>query len=263
MENIEEYNARLEKAETQLKQKLRDFYEYMPVYTDNNDRLNVTLLQIYDEWMNFLVKKSAKNNQDDLLNQWKTLLVTYSPNTLAELLIQLFNAKRNYQSWNQNGNYKQASAEEAKRISENLRIYNDDLVNRLLSSYSGAEKRIRKNIKEWKLLSDVSKSLVELLSLAKDEKPQDNSSQESSESEEPKTETDNNESAEKEEKTYWAGVQLEIEFPEETPEEPSPDDDPSPVIKPDYLHDPDVNQNDLYNDKDDDYQYSWQKWANK
>lgn len=136
MKNIEEYNSRLEKAESQLKQKLRDFHEYMPVYTDNNDRLNITLLQIYDEWMDFLVKKSAKNNQDDLLNQWKSLLVTYNPNTLAELIIQLFNTKRNYQIWKSEGEYKQASAEEAKKISENLRIYNDELVNRLLSSYS-------------------------------------------------------------------------------------------------------------------------------
>lgn len=263
MESIEQYNERLEKAESQLKQKLGDFHEYMPVRTNDNDRLNVTLLQIYGEWMDFLAKKSTKNNQDELLNQWKTLLVTYSPNTIAELVIQLFKTKRNYQNWKSEGEYKQASAEESKRISENLRIYDDDLVNRLLSSYSGAEKRVRKKIKEWKVLSDTSTSLVELLALAKDENPQDNSSQESSETEESKSETDNNESAEKEEKKYWAGVQLEIEFPEKTPEDPSPDDDPSPVIKPDYLHDPDVNQNDLYNDKDDDYEYDWQKWANK
>lgn len=273
MESIEKYNERLENVEFQLKQKLKDFHEYMPVRTNDNERVNVRLLQIYCEWMDFLAKKSAKKNQDDLLNKRKDLLVTYSPDMLAELVIELFYAKRNYQKWKSEGKYKQASADESKRISEKLRIYNDDLVNRLLSSYSGAEKRVRKKVKEWKVLGNTSMSLVKLLSLAKDESQKDDSSHELGGQEEPKVGTGKwyNESAEKietqssekEEKNYWAAVQLEIEFPEESPEESIPKEETLSVTKIDYSHDSDVNQNSLYDDKDWDYEYDWQKWANK
>lgn len=265
MSSIEEYNERLENAESQLKQKLRDFHEYMPVRMENGGKENVTLLQIYGERMDYLVKNKNKDNVSNLLDQWKSLLVTYNVNVSIKLIMEFFKAKRNYRTWQTSGNYKQDSFWMCQIICEKIGLYwEDDLVNRLFSSYSAAEKRIRRKVKEWKVLSDTSKSLLESLSSTNEKEKKADWKQEDKN---PKN-TDEKQSLKWKESNNRDGIQLTIDFSGKSVDEPEQIKKVEPVQdKPSVQnksYEENLNLDDVYDDNDEeDYEYEWQKRNNK
>lgn len=265
MSSIEEYNERLENAEFQLKQKLGDFHQYMPVRMNDWSKENTTLLQIYSEWMDYLVLNYKKANPGNLLNEWKNILVTYNVNVPIKLLMEFFYAKRNYRAWQTSDNYRQDAYWMSQRICEKIGLYGeDDLVNRLFSSYSAAEKRIRRKVKEWKVLSDTSKSLLESLSSTNEKEKKADWKQEDKN---PKN-TDEKQSLKWKESNNRDGIQLTIDFSGKSVDEPEQIKKVEPVQdKPSVQnksYEENLNLDDVYDDNDEeDYEYEWQKRNNK
>ena len=242
----------------------------MPVRMNDWSKENTTLLQIYSEWMDYLVSNHRKANSGNLLDEWKNLLVTYNVNVPIKLLMEFFYAKRNYRAWQTSDNYRQDAYRMCQRICEKIGLYGeDDLVNRLFSSYSAAEKRVRKKVKEGKVLSVTSKSLLD--SLSSNENVKNNKS--------PEDKKEEHKSAKKRKSKIPDKDQLAIQFWENTQENLNSMDEETPTKIENWkettngphqenkwdnaaLTD-DPNQDNLYEDEDGDYQYTWQKRNNK
>lgn len=163
--SIENPSERFERTEAYLKQRLSDYKDVMPVKWNNG----VTLLEIYWEWMNYLVKENLKG-RSDLLPKWQKILLERNTDAIADLLIAFFEAKRRYGRDKERGEDKWDWFALCKNYCKK-NGWNDDenLLHSLFSSYSGAERRIYRKVEKGKVLADTSKSLLSTIALTKDE----------------------------------------------------------------------------------------------
>jgi len=162
---IEKPSERLERAEAYLKQRLSNYGEIMPV----KGWKEITLLEIYGEWMNYLVKENLKK-RSDLLVKWQRFLLERNTDAIADLLIGFFEAKRRYGRDLDRKEDKWDWFALCRNYCRKNGWYNDeDLLHSFFSSYSGAERRIYKKAEEGKVLADTSKSILETMELTKAE----------------------------------------------------------------------------------------------
>ena len=163
--SIEKPTERLERAEAYLKQRLSDYKEIMPVKWWKE----VTLLEIYWEWMNYLVKEKIKG-RSDLLLKWQRFLLERNTDAIADLLIGFFEAKRRYgRDLGRNEDRWDWFALCRNYCRKNGWYNDEDLLHSFFSSYSGAERRIYKKAEEGKVLADTSKSILQIMELTQSE----------------------------------------------------------------------------------------------
>ena len=163
--SIENPSERLERTEAYLKQRLADYKDIMPIKWWNG----VTLLDIYWEWMNYLVKENLKG-RSDLIKRWGIFLLERNTDAIADLLIGFFEAKRRYGRDIERGEDKWDWFALCKNYCKK-NGWNDDenLLHSLFSSYSWAERRIYRKVEKGKVLSDTSKSISQIMNLTKAE----------------------------------------------------------------------------------------------
>lgn len=163
--SIEKQSERLERNEAYLKQRLSDYKSTMPVKGWNE----VTLLEIYWEWMDYLVKENLKQ-KSDLLIKWQDFLLQRDTDDVANLLIGFFEAKRRYGRDKERGEDKwdwfTLCDNYTKKSGWNE---SEDLLKSLFSSYSWAERRIYRKVERGEMLTDVSKSVLQTINLTKAE----------------------------------------------------------------------------------------------
>lgn len=162
---------RYERAEAYIKQRLDEVHDKMKIVDDKNHLIwEVSLKEIFAEWMNYLVKSNYKSNdKNNLLNQRFTFVLRRNTDAITDLIKWFFEAKRRYgrdrerwEEWNRQALCKNYCAKYQR--------YNDeDILHRFFYSYSAAERRIRTNVKEGKLLANTSDSLFNTLQIIKDE----------------------------------------------------------------------------------------------
>lgn len=163
--SIENISERLERTEDYLKQRLSAYKDVMPVKWWNS----VTLLEIYWEWIDYLVKESLKK-RSDLLKKWQNFLLERNTDAIADLLIGFFEAKRRYGRDLERGEDKRDWFALCKNYcKKNGWREDEDLLHSLFSSYSGAERRIYRKVEKGKLLADTSNSLLKTIALTKAE----------------------------------------------------------------------------------------------
>ena len=163
--SIEKTQDCLERTEANLKQRLSDYKSVMPVKGWNW----ATLLEIYWEWMNYLVKENLKG-RSDLIERWKKFLLERNTDAIADLLMGFFEAKRRYGRDIERGEDKWDWFALCKNYCKR-NGWNDDenLLHSFFSSYSWAERRIYRKIEKGKVLSDTSKSISQIMNLTKAE----------------------------------------------------------------------------------------------
>ena len=156
---------RFERTEAYLKQRISDYKEVMPVQGWGG----VTLLEIYWEWMGYLVKENLKW-RSNLLIKWKDFLLQYNTDAIADLLIGFFDAKRRYGRDKERGEDKRNWFALCKNYCK-INGWDEDetLVHSFFSSYSAAERRIYKKVETGKVLAGTSKSLLQIITLTKEE----------------------------------------------------------------------------------------------
>lgn len=163
--SIENISERLERTEDYLKQRLSAYKDVMPVKWWNS----VTLLEIYWEWIDYLVKESLKK-RSDLLKKWQNFLLERNTDAIADLLIGFFEAKRRYGRDLERGEDKRDWFALCKNYcKKNGWREDEDLLHSLFSSYSGAERRIYRKVEKGKLLANTSNSLLKTIALTKAE----------------------------------------------------------------------------------------------
>lgn len=163
--SIESPSERLERTEAYLKKRLSNYNSIMPVKWWNV----ATLLAIYWEWMSYLVKENLKG-RSDLIEKWKKFLLERNTDAIADLLIGFFEAKRRYGRDMERGEDKRDWFSLCSNYCKKNWWYNDEnLLHIFFSSYSWAERRIYKKIETGKVLSDVSKSILQTMALTKSE----------------------------------------------------------------------------------------------
>lgn len=163
--SIENPSERLERTEEYLKKRLSDYKDVMPVKGWNG----VTLLEIYWEWMDYLVKENLKK-RSDLLKKWQRFLLERNTDAIADLLIGFFEAKRRYGRDAERGEDKRDWFTLCNNYCKKNGWHEDeDLLHSFFSSYSGAERRIYRKVENGKMLADTSKSLLQIMDLTKAE----------------------------------------------------------------------------------------------
>lgn len=163
--SIESPSERLERTEAYLKQRLSDYKSIMPVKWWNG----ATLLDIYWEWMNYLVKENLKK-RSDLIEKWQKFLLERNTDAIADLLIGFFEAKRRYGRDMERGEDKRDWFSLCSNYCKKNGWYDDEnLLHIFFSSYSWAERRIYKKIEKGKVLADTSKSILQTMALTKAE----------------------------------------------------------------------------------------------
>lgn len=166
--SIENPSERLERTEAYLKQRLLDYKDVMPIKGWNK----ATLLEIYWEWMDYLVKENLKK-RSDLLPKWQRFLLQRNTDSIADLLIGFFEAKRRYGRDKERKEDKRDWFALCKNYcNKNGWDEDEDLLYSFFSSYSWAERRIYRKVEEGKILADTSKSLLETIDLTKAEMAQ-------------------------------------------------------------------------------------------
>lgn len=162
---------RFERTEGYLKKRLNEVNECMLVKDWNWEWKQITLLEIYGEWMNYLVKQNINNKQpDNLLNLWYQFLLQRNTDHVADLLMGFFEAKRRYGRDQERKEHKRDWFALCKNYCEKWGWHSDeDLVYRFFSSYSGAERRIRNKIETGKVLVKTSDSLLKTMQLTRAE----------------------------------------------------------------------------------------------
>ena len=162
---LEAISERLERTEAYLKQRLSDYKEVMPV----KGWKEITLLEIYWEWMDYLVKENLKK-KSELLQKWQKFLLERNTDAIADLLIGFFEAKRRYGRDKERGEDKRDWFALCRNYCQKNRWNNEkDLIYSFFSSYSGAERRIYKKVETGKVLADLSKSLLQTIASTKAE----------------------------------------------------------------------------------------------
>lgn len=154
----------LEIIEDRLKGKLSQYGEEMPVKWWRG----ATLLEIYWEWMDYLIKEDLKN-KSDLFQAWKYFLLNRDTDIIARLLISFFQAKRRYGRDLQRGEIKRDWFALCDNYCKHYGHRDDALIKRFFSSYSGAERRIYHKIEKWEVLASTSESLLKTFELTKAE----------------------------------------------------------------------------------------------
>ena len=163
--SIENPSERLERTEAYLKQRLSGYKSTMPVKGCDA----VTLLEIYWEWMDYLVKESLKK-RSNLLKKWQKFLLERNTDAVADLLIGFFEAKRRYGRDIERGEDKRDWFTLCSNYCKKNGWYEDEnLLHSLFSSYSGAERRIYRKVEWGKMLADTSKSILQTMALTKSE----------------------------------------------------------------------------------------------
>lgn len=162
---METLRDRFERLEAYLKKRLSEYKEVMPVKWGKE----VTLLEIYGEWMDYLVKESLKK-KTDLLQKWQRFLFERNTDAIADLLIGFFEAKRRYgrdlERWEDRRDWFAL----CKNYCKKYWWYNDEsLLHSFFSSYSWAERRIYNKVERGQFLADTSKSLFQTIALTKEE----------------------------------------------------------------------------------------------
>jgi len=167
----EKLTERFEKIEEHLKERLKEVQERMLVKDWNWGWKQISLLEIYGEWMNYLVKNNINNkNPENLLNQWYKFLLQRNTDHVADLLTGFFEAKRRYGRDEERWEHQWDWFALCKNYCERWWWHSDeDLVYRFFSSYSGAERRIRTKIDTGKVLVKTSDSLLETMRLTREE----------------------------------------------------------------------------------------------
>ena len=163
--SIENPSERLERTEAYLKQRLSGYKSTMPVKGCDA----VTLLEIYWEWMDYLVKESLKK-RSNILKKWQKFLLERNTDAVADLLIGFFEAKRRYGRDIERGEDKRDWFTLCSNYCKKNGWYEDEnLLHSLFSSYSGAERRIYRKVEWGKMLADTSKSILQTMALTKSE----------------------------------------------------------------------------------------------
>ena len=162
MENLSE---RFERTEAYLKQRLSDYKDIMPVKWWQS----VSLLAIYWEWMDYLVKEDLKK-KSDLLKKWQRFLMERNTDAIADLLIGFFEAKRRYGRDKERGEDKRDWFTLCKNYCKKNGWNDDgDLLYSLFSSYSWAERRAYRKVEKGEMLADSSRSILETLAFTESE----------------------------------------------------------------------------------------------
>lgn len=162
---------RLERTEAYLKQRLSEYKSVMPVKGWDG----VTLLEIYWEWMEYLVKENLKKRENpkkrnNFIEKWRRFLLEYNTDAIADLLIGFFDAKRRYGRDRGRGEDKRDWFALCKNYCNKNGWHGDeDFLYSLFSSYSAAERRIYKKAEAGEVLADTSKSLLQIMALNRDE----------------------------------------------------------------------------------------------
>ena len=163
--SIENPSERLERTEAYLKQRLSNYKNIMPVKGWGG----ATLLEIYWEWMDYLVKENLKK-RSDLLQRWQRFLLERNTDAIADLIIGFFEAKRRYGRDMERGEDRRDWFSLCSNYCKKNWWRNDEnLLHSFFSSYSWAERRIYHKIEEGKVLADTSKSLLQTMELTKAE----------------------------------------------------------------------------------------------
>ena len=163
--SIENPSERLERTETYLKQRLSGYKSTMPVKGCDG----VTLLEIYWEWMDYLVKENLKK-RSELLKKWQKFLLERNTDAVADLLIGFFEAKRRYGRDIERGEDKRDWFTLCSNYCKKNGWHEDEnLLHSLFSSYSWAERRIYRKVEWGKMLADTSKSILQTMALTKAE----------------------------------------------------------------------------------------------
>ena len=163
--SIENPSERLERTEAYLKQRLSGYKSTMPVKGCDA----VTLLEIYWEWMDYLVKESLKK-RSNILKKWQKFLLERNTDAVADLLIGFFEAKRRYGRDIERGEDKRDWFTLCSNYCKKNGWHEDEnLLHSLFSSYSGAERRIYRKVEWGKMLADTSKSILQTMALTKSE----------------------------------------------------------------------------------------------
>lgn len=162
---IENPSERLERTEAYLKQRLSNYKSIMPVKGWGG----ATLLEIYWEWMDYLVKENLKK-RSDLLQRWKKFLLERNTDAIADLIIGFFEAKRRYGRDMERGEDRRDWFSLCSNYCKKNWWHDDEkLLHSFFSSYSWAERRIYHKIEKGKVLADTSKSLLQTMELTKAE----------------------------------------------------------------------------------------------
>ena len=163
--NMETLEQRFERIEAYLKQRLHEYNQVMPL----KGWEWVTLLEIYWEWMDYLVKENVKGNSNFLL-KWESFLMQRNTDAIVDLLIGFFEAKRRYwrdqERWEHKRNWFALCKNDCAKWWWNS---DEDLLYSFFSSYSAAERRIYKKAEAGEVLADTSKSLLQIMALNRDE----------------------------------------------------------------------------------------------
>lgn len=160
----EEENKQLEKIEKNLKAKLGEQADTMHVKGWGE----ATLLEIYSEWMDYLVKEYLKWRKQILLN-WRNFLLMRNTDIVADIVKAFFAAKRRYGRDLERWEIKWEWFALCDNYSMRYRHNDEDLIISFFSSYSWAERRIYNKIVEGKVLADTSKSLLEVMRSTEEE----------------------------------------------------------------------------------------------
>ena len=162
---------RLERTEAYLKQRLSEYKSVMPVKGWDG----VTLLEIYWEWMEYLVKENLKKRENpkkrnNFIEKWRRFLLEYNTDAIADLLIGFFDAKRRYGRDMGRGEDKWDWFALCKNYCNKNGWHGDeDFLYSLFSSYSWAERRIYRKVEKGKVLSSTSRSILQIIDLTKAE----------------------------------------------------------------------------------------------
>ena len=162
---MEDLSERFERTEAYLKQRLSDYKDTMPVKWWQS----VSLLAIYWEWMDYLVKEDLKK-KSDLLKKWQRFLMERNTDAIADLLIGFFEAKRRYGRDKERGEDKRDWFTLCKNYcKKNGWNSDEDLLHSLFSSYSWAERRAYRKVQKREMIADSSRSILETLAFAESE----------------------------------------------------------------------------------------------
>lgn len=156
---------RFERIEAHLKRRLSNYKEVIPVKWWKE----ISLLEVYWEWMDYLVKQKLKG-KGDILQKWQRFLRERNTDHVADLLIGFFEAKRRYGRDQERWEDQWSWFALCKQYCQKWGWHNDeDLLHVFFSSYSWAERRIYNKVEAGKVLADTSKSLLDVMKAAKDD----------------------------------------------------------------------------------------------
>ena len=151
---------RLEMAESWLKKRLWEFRSTMPI--QNGASQQVSILDIYAEWMDYL----TKNGEKWLVVKRKQFLKERNTDAIADLIIWFFEAKRRYGRDQERWEYRWWHQLCSNYCEKWWWRWDEALLHSFFSSYSAAEKRIRAKVKRWEILVSPRLSLLEMLDIA-------------------------------------------------------------------------------------------------